>query len=295
MIQSRADRITPLPPHITRVSVSRRVWDGVCVDVTEFWGHGEGSHSLAYESEVRLTGLLEEVGGHCEPRLRPGKRCPVDYAPHHMHFAPAGLTVWGYSPDIHYLKDATMIFEVAALERRLEARVSPDAVATPRIRFTDEALWMVLKLLADAANDPDPSAQLYGDGLIVAAIARLFLPRGESATGRRSGLSPWQLRRVEEFFAAQLPRPVALAELAALTGLSQAHFARAFKASTGRAPYRYQLERRIEQAKARMLDPEASLEDVAAATGFVDAAHLGRVFRNLVGASPGAWRRGRIG
>ncbi|WP_437941945.1 helix-turn-helix domain-containing protein [Sorangium sp. So ce341] len=293
-VQSRADRVKPLPHNVTRISVSRRIWNGVCVDITEFWGKGEGCTYLCFENQVRLTGLLEEVGGHCEPRLQPSKRCPIDYTPRHMHFAPAGMSIWGYSPDFRYVKDATLVFDVRALEERIGERLSTEAVSTPRLRFSDDRLWTLLKLLSEAAHEADPSTELYGDGLTAAIVARLLLPR-QPSPARRACLPPWQLRRVEEYLEAHLSRPVALAELAALTGMSQGHFARAFKASTGMAPYRWQLERRIGRAQALLLDARSSLEDVAAATGFADAAHFGRMFRRLVGATPGAWRRERLG
>ncbi|WP_437675550.1 helix-turn-helix domain-containing protein [Sorangium sp. So ce131] len=277
-----------------RLAVSRRRWNGVCVDVTEFWGHGETCNHLCFENEVRLSGLLEEVGGRCEPRLHASKRCSVEYTPRHMHFAPAGMSVWGYSNNLRYIKDITLVFDVRALEERLGERMSAEAAMTPRLRFSDDRLWTLLKLLSDVAHDHDPSAELYGDGLTAAIVARLLVP-AQGAPPRRGGLSPWQLRRVEEYLEAQLPRAVSLSELATLTGLSQAHFARAFKASTGRAPYRWQLERRIGRAQALLLDPTKSLEDVADATGFVDAAHFGRIFRNVAGTTPGAWRRERTG
>ncbi|XXX81790.1 AraC family transcriptional regulator [Sorangium sp. So ce134] len=293
-VQSRADRLTPLPPHVKRLSVSRRIWNGVCVDITEFWGKGEVCNHLCFEDQVRLSGLLEEVGGRCEPRLKAGRRCPIDYTPRHMHFAPAGMSIWGYSPDLRYLKDITLVFDVRALEERVGERFGSEAVSTPRLRFSDDRLWTLLRLLSEAAHEADPSTELYGDGLTAAIVARLLLPR-QPSPARRACLPPWQLRRVEEYIEAHLSRPVALAELAALTGLSQGHFARAFKASTGMAPYRWHLERRISRAQALLLDARSSLEDVAAATGFADAAHFGRVFRKRVGATPGAWRRERLG
>ena len=102
-------------------------------------------------------------------------------------------------------------------------------------------------------NDPDPSAQLYGDGLTAAIAARLFAdPPGPGADGK--GLAPWQLRRVVEYLDAHLPERVDLAHLAALVGLSQSHFSRAFKASTGMAPYRWQLDARIRRAQALLID-----------------------------------------
>ena len=70
------------------------------------------------------------------------------------------------------------------------------------------------------------------------------------------GLAPWQLRRVIEYLDAHLPERVELAQLADLAGLSQAHFSRAFKASTGMAPYRWQLDARIRRAQALLIDSQ---------------------------------------
>ena len=58
-------------------------------------------------------------------------------------------------------------------------------------------------------------------------------------------------------------------------------------------PYRWQLDARIRRAQALLIDTNASLDDVAEATGFADAVHFGRTFRKLTGATPAAWRHDR--
>jgi transcriptional regulator GlxA family with amidase domain len=104
-------------------------------------------------------------------------------------------------------------------------------------------------------------------------------------------LAPWRLRRVIDYLDANLPGRINLTDLAELAGLSPAHFSRAFKASTGMAPYQWQLDARIRRAQAQLLDTDASLDEVAERTGFADAVHFGRTFRKLTGAAPAAWRR----
>jgi transcriptional regulator GlxA family with amidase domain len=178
------------------------------------------------------------------------------------------------------------------LSERLTTGFNADAIAAPRLRFSDDRIWTLVKLLSDAVNDPDPSAQLYGDGLIAAIAARLFAASRESVADAR-GLAPYQLQRVIEYLEAHLPARVELAQLAELAGLSQSQFSRAFKASTGMAPYRWQLDARIRRAQTLLIDTSASLDDVAEATGFADAVHFGRTFRKLTGATPAAWRHDR--
>jgi AraC-like DNA-binding protein len=248
------------------------------------------AHHLQRETETRLSVVLEEVGGHCEPRLREHEPCAIGYMPRHMHFAPAGMEMWGYSDSCRFVKDATLAFDFAVLDERLATAFHPDTTATPRLRFSDDRLWTLVKLLADAVNDPDPSTQLYGDGLTSAIAARLF---AEQPGSDGAGLAPWQLRRVIEYLEEHMPKRVELAQLASLAGLSQSHFSRAFKASTGMAPYRWQLDARIRRAQALLIDTRASLDQVADATGFADAVHFGRTFRKLTGATPAAWRYDR--
>ena len=272
--------------------MARRAWNGVSVDISEFHCAGRVVHPLRHQTETRLSVVLEEVGGHCEPRLREDQPCPIGYMPRHMHFAPAGLEMWGYSADARFVKEATLSFDLAVLSERLTTGFNADAITAPRLRFSDDRIWTLVKLLSDAVNDPDPSAQLYGDGLIAAIAARLFADSPEPSSYGK-GLAPWQLRRIVAYLDAHLPQRIDLAHLADLAGLSQAYFSRAFKASTGMAPYRWQLDARIRRAQALLIDTSASLDEVAEATGFADAVHFGRTFRKLTGATPAAWRRDR--
>lgn len=291
MLPNLVDAAT-LPENILSLSVSRRAWNGVSVDVSEWRGSGRVAHQFPYESETRLVTLLEEAGSPCEPRLREHQPCPVGYTPRHMDFAPAGIEMWGYSADARYVKDASLAFDLAALRERMVTQFDSSVIATPRLRFADDRIWPLVKLLAGAVNDTDPSAQLYGDGLTAAIAAQLFIEQptlGADVTG----LAPWKLRQIIEYLDGHLPLRVELADLAAMAGLSQSHFSRAFKASTGLAPYRWQLDARIRRAQALLIDTDATLEQVAEATGFADAVHFGRTFKKLIGATPTVWRRDR--
>lgn len=283
-----------LPENLLSVASAARSWNGMRVEVTEFTCAGQVLHRLRHEQETRLGVILMEVGrGRCEPRTRAGTPCPVGYTPRHMHFAPAGLPVWGFTADARYVKDVSLSFDLTTLCERLQMR--PDEIArSPRLRFNDERIWTLARLLADAVEDPDPSSQLYGDALTTALAVRL-LGRPAAAERPAGQLSPLQLRDALGFLASQLPNRVELSTLAALAGLSPSHYSRAFKASTGMAPYQWQLQARIDQAKMLLLTSTGSLERVAEATGFADAVHFGKMFRKLVGVTPAAWRAQRRG
>lgn len=76
-----------------------------------------------------------------------------------------------------------------------------------------------------------------------------------------------------------------LSALAALAGLSQSHCCRAFKASTGPAPYQWQLQSRVDRAKFLLLNTNRCLQEIAEETGFAHAVHVGRTFRKMTGVS----------
>ncbi|HZZ10792.1 MAG TPA: AraC family transcriptional regulator [Paraburkholderia sp.] len=78
--------------------------------------------------------------------------------------------------------------------------------------------------------------------------------------------------------------------LAAVSGVSQAHFARSFKRAFGIPPHRYLLTRRIEQATTLLRDTPLSITDIAFATGWESLGTFGRTFRDITGQSPGAVR-----
>jgi AraC-like DNA-binding protein len=291
-VETRTCHSIRLPENVLSSATSRRAWNGVSVEVTEFHCSGRVVHQLHQGTDALLSVVLEEIGGRSEPRLRENQPCPIGYMPKHMHFAPAGMETWGYTDDIRYLKDASLTFDLAALAERLGTEFDADVIATPRLRFADDRIWTLVRLLADAANDPDPSAQLYGDGLTAAIAAQLFNDGTAPPTAQRDrGLAPWQLRRVVEYLDAHLPQRIELAQLATIAELSQSHFSRAFKTSTGMSPYHWQLDARIRRAQTLLFDTHKSLEQVARSTGFADAVHFGRTFRKLTGATPAAWRR----
>jgi transcriptional regulator of acetoin/glycerol metabolism len=102
----------------------------------------------------------------------------------------------------------------------------------------------------------------------------------------RGGLSPTVTRRVCDYIAGHLDEKIRLDGLAALTGLSTDHFARAFHQSVGMPPHTYLLRRRLEEVEYMLRETHAPLSQIALATGFADQSHLARHFRRWAGMSP---------
>lgn len=288
-MNTREAELLGLPYNITNIATRSQSWNGVRVDITKaHYGEGEILHPLGYENMTRLSVNLDEVGGITEPRLSRNVACKVEHKPRYMAFVPAGAPLWGYSAKLGYCYDATVMFDLDNLSERLEHGVSATRGDSPRLRYAEPRIWTLVNMLVDIPQD-DSSYQLYGDSLTAAIFAIAF----EGAeTHRRSGtLASWQLNRVVEYMTMCLPRQVELRELASLVGLSQWHFARAFKASTGLSPYQWQLDARLKQVRHLLLTTDEPVENIAASTGFSDGMHLSRQFRMKTGVPPGLWRK----
>lgn len=81
-----------------------------------------------------------------------------------------------------------------------------------------------------------------------------------------------------------------VARLAAVSGVSEAHFARAFKLAFGIPPHRYLLTCRIERAKALLRDSDAAIIEIALQTGWESLGSFGRAFRDITGETPSELR-----
>ena len=116
--------------------------------------------------------------------------------------------------------------------------------------------------------------------------------RSSSGHGHCSLLG-WQIRRVGDYIDAHLSRRILVSHLSTIVQRSPAHFSRAFKRTFGVSPHLYILRRRIEKASHLMLVSDDSLSDIALACGMADQPHLCKIFRQMTGQTPAAWRRER--
>lgn len=108
---------------------------------------------------------------------------------------------------------------------------------------------------------------------------------------QRGSLAFWQAKRALAFIEGNLESKIAIRDMAQCFGVSKSHFSRAFKQSIGCPPMTYVCRRRVERVKQLMAARRHRLSDIALACGFADQSHLNRVFRRIMGVSPGVWRR----
>jgi AraC family transcriptional regulator len=102
---------------------------------------------------------------------------------------------------------------------------------------------------------------------------------------------PAAIARAIDVLESDLANAPGLAALASAVGLHPSHLARAFRAARGETIGEYVRRRRVEASIALLGRPDLSLAEIAAAAGFADQAHFGRVFKRQLGVTPAVRRR----
>jgi AraC-like DNA-binding protein len=164
----------------------------------------------------------------------------------------------------------------------------------PGIGSDDPTMRALAMSLLPALERPAQVNRLFFEHVTLAGAAHIARTYGGMQASRlpsRGGLAPWQVRRATEILSANLDGEISQKQIASECGLSAGHFSRAFKESTGLAPHRWLLRRRVEVATDLLLSSRMSLTDVALACGFAHQSHFTRTFSREIGMTPASWRR----
>lgn len=102
------------------------------------------------------------------------------------------------------------------------------------------------------------------------------------------------VRSVLEFIDGSYQDGAPLSRMAQAAGVSRSHLCRIFKKITGLSLKRFLTRRRLQAAKELLLEPGATIDQVARQVGYRDASHFDRVFRQWEGRTPSGYRRQAI-
>lgn len=270
---------------ISVIKAHHRAWNGISADVwlvscQDAEGEYESPHPrLFVPLQMRGTGSFN-LDAQNSQRVFSSS----------LNYIPAGQFLRSHSHGIVQVSHLDLHFDIEALRRQFGAALDERRLNELRLLFQDDQLLAICHLIAAECANSDPLHTVYGEGLAVALVAKLFDVK-EAKSRLRTGLSERQLQMVSAFITDNLQRSIRLGELAALTELSQLHFTRAFKETVGVLPHRWLQEIRIKKAQEFLSKRDWPLSEIAAATGFSDQAHLTRVFKRVTGVTPAYWAR----
>jgi len=147
--------------------------------------------------------------------------------------------------------------------------------------------------LLEESSSEIPTGRLFADSVIQTLTLHLLTHYGTSKPGNTivtGGLSGYKLRRVKEFIDANLDTDMSLADISSIADLSQFHFARAFRKSTGMTPQQFLMQQRIERAKELLSKDDLPIVEVSLRTGFKNQSHFTSLFRKFTSLTPKVWR-----
>ena len=101
-----------------------------------------------------------------------------------------------------------------------------------------------------------------------------------------NGLTNKKLAHVLDLIESDLSEDLSLKVLANAANLSEYHFLRMFKQSTGYTPHQYVINQRIERARELLKKSDMTITEIAYLLGFSNPAHFTHHFRRKTGFTP---------
>ncbi len=248
-----------------------------------------------------LTGLWLVLTGHIAPQGTDHRcddaRFSGEGAPQAMNLLPPGIesqwrwrNTFDFTDSTHYQLTPELVTKVAEEAFGLD----PTSLHFP-VRYYDRSCPEIIGTLSALRRElliGAPGGRLYAESLsnvLVVQLIRHLSTAGvanRQPCGNEGRLARSTLQTVQEYIHAHLDQNIALSDLAAVANLSEFHFARLFKLTTGLPPYRFVIHQRVERAKLLILEGRLSLAQIAFDVGFSDQSQLSRHFKKIVGVTP---------
>lgn len=268
------------------------VWDGIRIHRAKVLPGRMLEHSaLSHEVNISISGKLTT-----EKCSSSGKKVVTKGGAGNLCITPAGQPIgasWEKPlENLGILLEPEFVRQTAA-----ENRFSTNFEFREVYREKDALIQQIGFALIAESSSETPAGKLYADSLIQTLTLHLLKNYTSAASvseNLNGGLSGYKLNRIKEFISANLEEDLSLAQLAEVADLSQFHFARAFRKSTGQTPQQYLMQQRIERAKQLLLKPELPLVEVSLQTGFKNQSHFTTLFRKFTKLTPKIWREMKL-
>src|SRR3954468_6883255 len=98
------------------------------------------------------------------------------------------------------------------------------------------------------------------------------------------------LLKAKDLADVRYAEPLGVDDMAAVAGLSRAHFSREFRRAFGESPHAYLLTRRLERAAALLRTTDHSVADICLSVGLTSIGSFTTSFTRAFGMPPTAYR-----
>lgn len=200
----------------------------------------------------------------------------------HAYFLPKESTEWRFFWFI-----IMHPYVVARISNRSQATIGPVCELSPASPLVSDSIKLFeLLCLKPQRSSLDEEKHLF-DFLI--SFEKFRFRRFDSSNDPGASL----MRQMKQAVFSDLKRPFNVEEFAAKCRMSRSYFTQVFLKKTGMSPAMYVRKIRLIEAERLLLNSNAVLNKIAEETGFANATHFCKVFRQHYGVSPSVFRRQR--
>ena len=216
----------------------------------------------------------------------------------HLHFQAEILEASVSRPFLSFVLqiDPALVRQVSSdmLERRTTAFRSRDAQAQPAepgcvSALDQDLLGVVLRFLRAVGTGTDRRvlAPLYLQEMVYRVLQREQYARLLSLAAAESASNP--VSAVLEYVRSHLSELLTVADMADLVRLSPSAFAHLFRDVTGRSPYQFVKEMRLDRARELLVDGDFTVARISKEVGYASVSHFISEFRGRFGVTPRAY------
>ncbi|HEY9622531.1 MAG TPA: AraC family transcriptional regulator [Crinalium sp.] len=268
----------------------RSGWTGIFFHHYDHPAHQSPTHQWM-QHIIGITGQ----GGHpveSEHQVE-GKRLTCYCQPGEMLLIPAGVTyssLWCDAGEFSLLGFCPQFLEQVAYESVRMKQVE----LIPHIGVSDRLVQQIGLALKTDIEAKHPAGRMFGEslatGLVIHLLKQYSVWQPQSLSNDKGRLSEYQLQKVFKHIQDHLEQDIALSDIASVLNLSQYHFCRLFKQSTGLSPHQYLTQCRIDRAKQLLRATRLTITEIALAVGLNNHSSFTRLFRRYVGTPPTEFR-----
>ncbi|NNE99476.1 MAG: helix-turn-helix transcriptional regulator [Pyrinomonadaceae bacterium] len=266
------------------------VWDGAEIlhrkalagEVAEY---SQPSHelniTLSGHIETRKQSPVGRMTSNCGPI---GSVCVVPASQPHS-------ILWGDDIECVTIHLEPSLLQQTAIENEFSPRF--ELIDGPS-EHQDRLVSQLGLALVNEANSEGSGEKMYSESLLQTLILHVLknYSTARYASGNlKGGLSGYKLKLVTEYINDNLDKELSLAELSRIADLSQYHFSRSFRETTGLPPRKFLMKRRVEKAKMLLAESDLPIVEVGFQTGFKTQSHFTSLFRRLTDVTPRVWRQ----
>ena len=216
----------------------------------------------------------------------------------HLHFQAEILEASQRRPFLSFVLqvDPALVKRVSAdmIDRRTVAGfppVHPESVPEKGVvsALEPELMSVVIRFLQSLGTGADRRVltPMYLQEIVYRVLQREQFSRLLHIAAKQSAGNPVSaaLAYIREHYA----EPVTVNDMAEQVALSPSSFSHLFREVTGRSPYQFLKELRLDRARELLLDGRLSVTDVSRRVGYSSASHFIKEFRSRFGTTPRAY------